>query len=273
MRKMASVKQIIRDIKEQKVAATGRRVLLVEGTDDVTAFQNFLSRKFPAWEQGWILAPAGSKKNVLEALTFEANWLGVVDRDAWTDEQIAEKRRNQTNLLVLPRFCIESYLIVPEELWRGFQPKHQQAINGGVQTFTQSVHDILPQWRNHAALWGVIHPLWEQLRAAGFNTAFHELTTAQDDAEVERYLRQWSQYLDPDALLSRIQTQKADIAARSPTTQLTQCFHGKMFFEQAIDPLLTQLLGQRAREQRQKDLFRTLPVPDDLTFIWTEMGL
>lgn len=46
-----------------------------------------------------------------------------------------------------------------------------------------------------------------------------------------------------------------------------------MFFEQAIDPLLTQLLGQRAREQRQKDLFRTLPVPDDLTFIWNEMGL
>lgn len=92
------------------MAATGRRVLLVEGTDDVTAFQNFLSRKFPTWEQGWILAPAGSKKNVLEALTLEANWLGVVDCDAWTDEQIAEKRRNLANLLVLPRFCIESYL-------------------------------------------------------------------------------------------------------------------------------------------------------------------
>ncbi|MBJ4539380.1 DUF4435 domain-containing protein, partial [Salmonella enterica subsp. enterica serovar Mbandaka] len=126
MRKMASVKQIIRDIKEQKVATTGRRVLLVEGTDDVTAFQNFLSRKFAAWEQDWILAPAGSKKNVLEALALEANWLGVVDRDAWTDVQIAEKRRNLANLLVLPRFCIESYLIAPEELWLVFQPKHQQ---------------------------------------------------------------------------------------------------------------------------------------------------
>ncbi|SUG73763.1 putative cytoplasmic protein [Salmonella enterica subsp. enterica] len=157
---MASVKQIIRDIKEQKVATTGRRVLLVEGADDVTAFQNFLSRKFPAWEQDWILAPAGSKKNVLEALALEANWLGVVDRDAWTDEQIAEKRRNLANLLVLPRFCIESYLIVPEELWLGFQPKHQQAINGGIQAFIQAVHDVLPQWRNHAALWNVIHPLW-----------------------------------------------------------------------------------------------------------------
>lgn len=44
---MANVKHIIRDIEDQKVAATGRRVLLVEGTDDVTAFQNFLSRKFP----------------------------------------------------------------------------------------------------------------------------------------------------------------------------------------------------------------------------------
>lgn len=147
---MASVKQIIRDIKEQKVATTGRRVLLVEGTDDVTAFQNFLSRKFPAWEQDWILAPAGSKKNVLEALALEANWLGVVDRDAWTDVQIAEKRRNLANLLVLPRFCIESYLIAPEELWLVFQPKHQQAINGGIQAFIQAVHDVLPQWRNHA---------------------------------------------------------------------------------------------------------------------------
>lgn len=148
------------------------------------------------------------QKNVLEALTLEANWLGVVDRDAWTDEQIAEKRRNLANLLVLPRFCIESYLIVPEELWLGFQPKHQQAINGGIQAFIQAVHDVLPQWRNHAALWNVIHPLWERLRAAGFNTAFHDLNTAQNDAEVEQCLRQWSQHLDPDVLLAQIQTQK-----------------------------------------------------------------
>lgn len=144
-----------------------------------------------------ILAPAGSKKNVLEALALEANWLGVVDRDAWTDVQIAEKRRNLANLLVLPRFCIESYLIAPEELWLVFQPKHQQAINGGIQAFIRAVHDVLPQWRNHAALWNVIHPLWERLRAAGFNTAFHDLNTAQNDAEVEQCLRQWSQHLIP----------------------------------------------------------------------------
>jgi hypothetical protein len=45
-----------------------------------------------------------------------------------------------------------------------------------------------------------------------------------------------------------------------------------MYFEQVIDPLLTQLLGQRGRQQRQKDLLQTLPVPDDLTFIWNRMG-
>lgn len=62
---MANVKHIIRDIENQKVAATGRRVLLVEGTDDVTAFQNFLSRKFPTWSKVGSLLQQVQKKMCL----------------------------------------------------------------------------------------------------------------------------------------------------------------------------------------------------------------
>lgn len=270
---MTSIKQLVKDIKNQQVSSTNKRVLLVEGPDDISALQNFLTQIHPGWEQQWVLSGAGSKQRVLQALSLEANWLGIVDRDAWTEDQVTEKCRNQANLLVLPRFCIESYLVVPEELWQGFPPKHQQKVDGGINTLIQHIYSVLPQWRNHAALWFVIQPLWEQLRAAGFNTAFREFTTAQNDAEVERCLRQWSQYLDPDALLERIQIRKAEMAMLSPTVQLTQCFHGKMFFEQVIDPLLKPFFGQRGREQRQKELFRALSVPDDLNFIWSRMGL
>jgi hypothetical protein len=209
---------------------------------------------------------------VLEALPLAPDWLGIVDRDAWTDDIIAVKQREHPNLLVLPRFCIESYLVVPEELWEAFREIHRQRVEGGLPVFVQQIHSLLPVWRNHAAVWSIIHPLWEQLRIAGFNDAFHRIDAAQNEAEIENLLRQWNQHLDPEVLLTRIRIRKAEIAALAPSAQLAQCVHGKMYFEQVIDPLLTQLLGQRGRQQRQKDLLQTLPVPDDLTFIWNRMG-
>lgn len=269
---MASVKQSIAKIKQENLGVSGKRVLLVEGADDITAFQNFLTRQHPLWEQHWALVAMGSKKHVLETLSLEPGWLGIVDRDAWTDDIIADKQRRLPNLLVLPRYCIESYLLVPEEIWQALRDKHRQAMAGGLPAMVDHIHSALPAWRNHAAVWSIIYPLWDKLRAAGFNDAFHHITAAQNEAEIEKLLHQWNQQLDPGELMQHIRRRKAEIAHLTPAEQLVKCVHGKMYFEQVIDPLLTQHLGQRSREQRQKDLFKTLPVPADLAFIWNRMG-
>jgi hypothetical protein len=47
------------EIRDEKVGQTGKRVLLVEGPDDVDVYGILLSRRFGAdWEKEWLLALA-----------------------------------------------------------------------------------------------------------------------------------------------------------------------------------------------------------------------
>lgn len=172
---MSKVDDLIKDIKTQLVGNTGVRVLLVEGTDDVDAYRIFLDRAFPGWEKTWHLTQAGNltqlgnKTNVVAMARKEPTWLGLVDRDEWTDAEIAEKAITCPNLLVLPRFCLESYLIDPAELWAAFPAKQQAKIIGGEAQFRLEVLADLQGWIRHAALWHGVRPLWQQLhRDLGF---------------------------------------------------------------------------------------------------------
>ena len=114
---MSKVQERIAQIRTQLVGESGARVLLVEGSDDVDAFRIFLDKKFPAWEQAWHLVEAGNKRMVQQIAAAEPQWLGLVDRDEWTEDEIQQRMQETTNLLVLPRFCMESYLIEPGELY------------------------------------------------------------------------------------------------------------------------------------------------------------
>jgi hypothetical protein len=99
---MSKASERIAQIKTEQVGQTGKRVLLVEGTDDVDAYRIFLSRKFSQWEQSWAVAHMGNKKLVMEGLTLEPKWLGLVDRDEWSEDVLTQYRARHPNLLVLP---------------------------------------------------------------------------------------------------------------------------------------------------------------------------
>lgn len=114
---MKGIEKKIREIKEQKIGNSGRQVLVVEGSDDVEAFELMLEKLAPEWSRGWVLAEAGKKSAVLEIVRREPTWAGVVDRDEWADEKNEELEAELRNLAVLPRYCLENYLIVPSELW------------------------------------------------------------------------------------------------------------------------------------------------------------
>lgn len=60
-------------IKQQYVGATGKRVLLVEGPDDIQAFSAWLGKVDVTWENSWVVADAQKKANVLELLAREPN--------------------------------------------------------------------------------------------------------------------------------------------------------------------------------------------------------
>lgn len=48
---MSKIDDLIAKIRTEKIGQTGKRVLIVEGDDDVVAFQAFLNKKDKYWER------------------------------------------------------------------------------------------------------------------------------------------------------------------------------------------------------------------------------
>lgn len=270
---MSKTDDRIQEIREKQIGNTQKRVLIVEGADDINAFESFLNRACPDWARDWVLADAGKKTEVLAIVKKETDWIGVLDRDEWSQQKINEQETQLSNLWFLPRYCIENYLIVPEELWQALPAKQQAKIAGGLQELEQFIQTDLDRWRCHGVLWSVINPLWEGLRSLGFKEALLDPDIATNDEEIRRKLAEWHGFLEPDQIWQQYQQALTDVAGQSENEQFKRCFHGKLFYERVIHPLLNDLLGQKSANHRQQAIFRTLPVPDDLTPLWQKMGL
>jgi hypothetical protein len=263
----------IREIEEQKIGVSGRQVLLVEGGDDVLAFKQLLTKAALGWEKDWVVESAGGKKQVLEILAQKLDWIGVVDRDEWSDGVITNKLQELSNLWVLPRFCIENYLIVPEELWRAFPPTQQQKVSGEYSTLESALLENIEQWVAHGVLWSVINPLWEGLRTKGFKEELLDLEVALDQQRIEEKLKEWHQYLDPDQLLQQFNDRLEEVRQLTVEAHLKQWIHGKKFYERIVHPNLNRLLGQKAKTDRKRAIWRTMEVPADLSPLWKKMGV
>lgn len=270
---MSKTDDRIKDIREQQIGNSAKRALIVEGKDDVDAFQSFLGKAHPSWEQKWVIAEAGKKTEVLAIIHKVPDWIGVVDRDEWSTKKIADLETVQANLWFLPRYCIENYLLVPEKLWGALPENQQYKIAGGLVELTQSITNDLDRWRCHGVLWSIINPMWEGLRSLGFKEALLDPEIAINDAEIRAKLHEWHDYLEPEPIWQRYQDALAQIVPLPVVEQLKRVIHGKYFYEQVVNPLLNQLLGQKAETERQIAIFRTLPLPDDLEPLWQKMGL
>lgn len=270
---MSTLEDRIDQIKTQFIGKTGLRVLLVEGTDDVDAYRIFLDRKFPEWERSWHLAPAGNKADVLRMLKKEANWLGVVDRDEWTEEEIEEKKNECANLRVLPRFCLESYLIDPDELWAAFPEKQRVKIEGGDAAFRKAMLANLAEWIRHAALWHGVRPLWRQLRDLGFPDSVLGNPPMLNDVALREKFAEWHVTLDADTVLARVQALEVQIGADDVSTLCAKWLYAKSFYPQVVHQTLNRLLGQKPAKDRRLAILRTRSVPDDLDVLWQAMGL
>ncbi len=261
-------------IKQQHVGATGKKVLLVEGPDDELAFRSWLGKLDVNWENRWVVASAGKKANVLDLLTLEPDWVGVVDRDEWTAQNIAEKQRDIPNLWVLPRFCLENYLCDPNELWAMLPLMQQQKIQGGLETLGAAITVDLHQWLQHGALWHVINPLWEGLRALGFKERLLDIQQAGNDQAIRQTLNDWHQFLEPTAIWTDYQARLAEVTGWPVGQQLQSGVHGKQFFPMVVHTALTQLLGENAKAgERQNRLLQSARSSADLQPLWQLMGL
>lgn len=270
---MSKIDERIAEIKTQLIGATGAKVLIVEGPDDVDAFRIFLGRRFPEWERGWRIVDAGNKRQALQILSKEPTWIGLVDHDEWTQEERERHLANTPNLVVLPRFCLESYLIDPEELWQAFPEKQQQKIAGGLPQLQTALAQHKASWLRHSALWHVINPLWRRLTALGFTSGVLNTQNIPDDATLLRTLQSWHATLDAQATLGAVHRQLAELQTKSDKELFASWIYSKAFYPQVVHRLLDDLLGQRPAKERRLAIFRTLPFPADLDPLWQRMGL
>lgn len=155
----------MRNVGQEVIGTQAKKVFLVEGRDDKEAFRILMGRFLPGWEQRWGIAEAGNKRQLQGLLGLEPDWLGLVDRDEWDQVAIDKNTATQPNLLVLPRFCLENYLINPVELWQAIPAARQAEVTDGQAAFATAVQGDLPQYLRHGALWKVVTPLWSGLRA------------------------------------------------------------------------------------------------------------
>jgi hypothetical protein len=262
-----SLRRDLDRIRQELIGAQPKRAFLVEGADDKEAFRILLERFVPGWAQRWAIAEAGNKHQLQKLLASEPDWLGLVDRDEWDDDVIAQRQAELPNLMVLPRFCLENYLIDPAELWHAIPPARQQALAGGEAAFRATIEGQLPAHLRHGALWKVVTPLWSGLRALGFKEALASeasVSTAQDDDQIRRVLGQWDRLLDPDRIFADFRVHLTTAEAATREDQLAIWVHGKVFWKSVVNPAMNATLGQMEEAERRRKILRRLPEPADL---------
>ncbi len=267
---MSNCDRRIEEIKEREVGITGKTVLLVEGINDVTAFSIFLDKKFPGWEANWVLTHAGGIGIVKGILEKEPNWIGVVDRDEWTEEQIATLTSNHW---VLPRFCLESYMINPSEIWNALPPTQQSKIVDGENRLRSEIMTDIDKWLRHGAVWSIVNPMWSGLRSLGFKEYLLKVENTQNDEVIISKLNEWHDFLEPDDFMARFSQKLIYISQLLESERLYRWIHGKQFFKQHVVAKLNTLLEPKSSDDWRNEILRTLPIPSDFDPLWQKMGL
>lgn len=267
----SKIDALIKKMQEGNVGATGRRILVVEGSDDKQALEALLDRVNDNWTQSWGVAVAGNKDKAMAIAGKVPEWLALVDKDEWQAAQI--ENAESSNLHVLPRFCIESYLVDPEELWLALGPLQQNNIPNGLQGLADHLLLDLQHWKRHAARWQVINPLWTKLRALGFKEDILRTKNFPDDDEVAATLGKWDCLIDAPVILDAIKAALADVDGQSESDFLRHRLYAKNFFPEVVCPGLNKFLGQRSQAELRKEIFTRMPLPLDLEPLWQRMGL
>jgi len=233
-------------VQEIEDKSGSKPVLLVEGDVDTRIVAYFLEQVSPGWETGVILLSAGYKSRVIEGVrNYHPEWVGIIDTDEWTLDQVQRELTQLPRVRALPRFCLENYFCVPEELWSALPLIQQEAVGNDPSRLAQPVLTLLPDWVAHGAIWRVIRSRRTGLlNQSGFPAKLDNVPVT-DLAEIRRILESWHAQLDPDQIINEYQ-QALDIAQRLTTDeQLKSYVHGKKFFNQVIVSTLNQLFGQR----------------------------
>ncbi|MEZ6938804.1 DUF4435 domain-containing protein [Aeromonas sp. S12(2024)] len=271
---MSKIDQFIASVKTQQIAQTGKQVLLVEGEDDVNVFRAFLTKKRTNWEQHWVVIAAHGKSKVIEIVGKEPDWLGVIDRDEWTDADVQQASQQNANLFVLPRFCIESYLIVPDEIWTALPDVQRAKMPNNQADLNAEINGSLVTWIRHAALWQVVNPLYQRMRQPNHRgTILDNPLVVPNRQALEQILQAWLDGLDSTLIANEVDALEQQYLGMNHHELFTKHLYAKKFYPMVVHQALNRLLGQKSEDVRMNALLRTLPLPADLEPLWVQMGI
>lgn len=210
---------------------------------------------------------------MLDVLKKEPQWIGVIDCDEWSADAVQEAGQQRENLYVLPRFCIESYLINPHEIWSALPQKQQQKIAGGEAELKAEIEVEISNWIRHAALWHVIHPLYANLRESNHRDLLLDPSNVPDQVELKSVLESWLRNIEPENIAESVAAQVAEFCQLPLQKIYSKYLYAKKFYPMVVHAVLNSLLGQKTEKDRVQALLRTLILPADLDPLWAKMGM
>lgn len=255
------------DLLERSASVPYKKVLVVEGPTDIQLLSLMLDK--PEFKREnpmsrWILGAAGGKSQVLRFLERQHDWHGLVDRDAWSEKEIREATVRYPNLHLLPRFCLENFLIDPAEIYPALKSLDLLPPGWGRQELTARIEEALPHALSHGALWRVVQPLYDGLMDRGFNGALLDFEREFERPEIYRYMDEWHRYLAPGPLMEDYERRLKEGRALSKEQALRTWIHGKSFWRHVVLPALENPERRVSPERMLRLILRAMALPDDL---------
>lgn len=234
-------------------ASAGRRLLLVEGDDDKRVVEQLLEAISPFWTTKAHVAAAGDRGKVLDKLTANRDWFGLVDRDVWDDAQVAAEKAQLPNLEVTRGWCIENHFCHPADVERAL------ALDQG--TIQAEVDRVVDGWIRYGSIWWTLQRVREDIAARLPSLKLGHPVEAPCDLDQDaRALRQGLQGYQAlfgartvDTLIEEIRARKSELDALPARDRIEQGLHGKRFFREVIARALSRVRGpQNADDWRDK---------------------
>lgn len=242
---------------DEAQATPGKTVVVVEGTGDI-AFLNQMLDKPPMRKRNvfarFVLLDAGGKDAVLKILADRPHFRAIVDRDTWSDAACEKNLRKYPSLHILPRYCIENFIICPEEL------------NAALPNFEEAAGEIaleIPNAIRHGCFWRSAQPLYQELTERGFNRALMKYPPP-DDGQMRAMVRSWQELLSVENIQSALEEALQGVNNQDPDHLLRAFCHGKVFFQSVVAPYVKGRFPGENTEGLKRRLYRQIRLPEDL---------
>lgn len=214
------------DTEEQ--AAKGKSVLLVEGDSDKRRIEKLLKGRSANFANRVRVIATGGRAKTLQRLSRDSakGWSALVDRDTWTEGEVASERKAAPQLWVTDGWTLENEYLTPERV-----AKHHDEST------------VRESWVRAGALWWVLqrgrhaqHKCWEELgETFGAPPTGFDLT---DDAKALELalIRKIPEPLRREAHFNESQVAKSfdarlcDVRKLPPSDQWRLGVHGKAAF-------------------------------------------